>query len=123
MGTIITTITVSMYVLGVVGMAGMWLIPARAWSLLVLRRVRHPLPHRPLGVLFAIVTFIPIAISLLVASWAIPRVFRCLSDMVCGPNRASGLLSLAVFGASVLLAEVVWQIAALLLARVREHAA
>jgi hypothetical protein len=118
-----TTITVSLYALGLVGMAGIWLIPARAWSLLALRRVRHPLPYRPLGLLLAIVTFVPIAISLFVASWTIPRVFRCLSDMVCGPNRASGLLSLAAFGACVLLAEVVWQIIALLLARVREHAA
>ena len=117
-----TFITVSLYVLGVVGMAGIWLVPAHAWSLLVLRRVRHPVPYRPLGILLGIVTFVPIAIALFVASWTIPRVFRCLSDMVCGPNRASGLLSLAMFGACVLLAEVVWQITALLLARVREHA-
>jgi len=118
-----TIIIVALYVLGVVGMAGVWLIPAHAWSLLLHRRVRHPLPSRPLGVLLAIVTLIPIALSLLVASWTIPRVFRCLSDMTCGPNRASGLLSLAEFGAAVLVTEIVWQITGLLLARVQEHAA
>jgi len=74
MGTIIT---VSLHVLGVVGMAGIWLIPARAWSLLVLRRVRHPLPYRPLGILLAIITFVPIAISLFVG----PDLLTLTSDV------------------------------------------
>jgi hypothetical protein len=123
LGCMGTVIIVALYVLGLVGMAGVWLIPKRAWSLLLQRRVRHPLPARPLGVLLAIVAFIPIALSLFVASWTIPRVFRCLSDMTCGPNRASGLLSLAMFGAVVLVTEIVWQITSFLLARLQKHAA
>jgi len=74
-------------------------------------------------VLLAIAMFIPIALSLFIASWTIPRVFRCLSDMACGPNRASGLLSLAIFGAAVLVTEIVWQLIGLLLARAWRHAA
>lgn len=118
-----TVITVTPYTLGLVGMAGVCLIPARAWSLISQRRVRYPLPARPLGVLLAIVAFIPIALSVFVASWTIPRVFRCLTDMACGPNRATGLLNLAIFGAMVLVTELVWQITSLLLARVQKHAA
>jgi len=111
-----------LYVLAVIGMAGVWLIPARAWSLLWQRRVRHPLPSRPLGFVLAIVAFTPIAMSLFMASWLIPRVLRCLSGLECGPNTAFGLLLLAEFGAMVLVTEIVWRITGFVLARVqRSH--
>jgi hypothetical protein len=112
----------ALYVLAVIGMAGVCLIPARAWSLLWRRRVRHPLPSRPLGVVLAIVAFILIAMSLLMASWVIPQVLRCLSGMGCEANSAFGLLLLAQFGAMVLVTELVWRITGFVLSRVqRSH--
>ncbi len=110
---------VAVYLLSAVGMAGVWLVPAHLWSLLVSRRIRHPLPRAPRGILIGLLAGIPLAVSIVIGAFTIPRVFRCLSDplMRCGPNRAGGLLALAAFGFSVLLAEVVWQIAAVLCGR------
>ena len=105
------------YTLGAVGMAGVALVPAHLWSLVVLRRVRSPLPRSMRGMLIAIVVFVPLASSIFVAARTMPRVFGCLSDMRCGPNRAGGLLALAAFGSSVVLAEVIWQMAAVVCGR------
>src|SRR5262249_21391466 len=118
-----TIITVTLYALGLVGMAGGWLIPAHAWSLVFRRCVRRPLPSRPVGGVLAIVAFLPIVFSLLLAAPTLPRVFRSPSAAVCGPHRATGLLLTARFGAAVLVTEIVWQIAGLLLARIQDREA
>ena len=107
-----TLLTGAAFALGATGMAGVALVPAHLWSLVVLRRVRSPLPPGTRGILIAIIAFVPLASAVFVAASTMPRVFGCLSDMRCGPNRAGGLLALAAFGLSVGLAEVIWQIAA-----------
>jgi hypothetical protein len=107
----------ALYAFAALGMAGVWFIPARLWTIAVERRIGAlPLAFRPLNLLAATAVFITIAFSIWVGSGALPHVFHCLADSRhCSGNRADGLISLSAFGGSVALVEVTW----LVLARVR----
>jgi hypothetical protein len=42
-----TVIEVTLYALAVVGMAGVWLVPARLWTIVVKRKIGVPLSFQP----------------------------------------------------------------------------
>jgi len=93
---------------GVVGMAGVWLVPSRFWELFVVRRVGLPLNRNARSASLAIMVFTAILFSLFVALETLPRVFRCLWEGWCTSTRGGGLLNLAVFGVTVLMVEATW---------------
>lgn len=105
------------HALGLLGMAGVALVPMRLWSVVVLRRVKFPLNKTRHGYFVASLVLIPIAGSFIAAYDTMPRVFLCLWDMRCGANRAGGLLNLALFGFSVSVVEMAWLLAKFLWAR------
>ncbi len=87
------------YVLGFVGLAGLTTIWLRAWQLLVAGSGRRMWKSGTRGrVVLAVVS---VAGCYAVGVWwfAVRRVFRCLTDWPCGPNRSSGWIALAIFGA------------------------
>ena len=99
--------------LGLMGMAGVYLVPMRLWHVCVLRRIRLPL-HKSWRVLLVLA---PAVLAVFVASRTMPRVFACLADGRCTATRAGGLLNLAIFGVSVALVELGWLLAAVLWSR------
>lgn len=111
-----------LYALALVGMAGVWLIPAHLWAIAVERRIGVPLVFRPSTLVVLITVLTTIALSLWVASDALPRVFQCLADSRhCSANRAGGLLFLSTFGSSVVLVETIWLVSRQVLAWQQRH--
>jgi len=103
------------HVLGVIGMAGVWLVPARLYSIVVSRGIGSN--QERFKRVFAVPVLCAIAFSGFVAMDSMPRVFRCLWEQWCTATRGGGLFNLALFGASVLLEEAVWFVSRLFLAR------
>src|SRR6266478_4484384 len=89
-------------------MAGVWLIPARAWSIVVRREVGAPLRASVAGAIVGAVLFAAICLSAFIASDTLPRVFRCLWEASCTATRGGALFQLALFGISVLIVESLW---------------
>jgi hypothetical protein len=112
-----TLIAILAHILGLVGMAGVWLVPSRIWQLVVLRRIGGPLPRGRRYAVLVLIVAAALAFSIFVAADSLPRVFRCLWEGWCTATRGGGLLNLAVFGAAVLLVEATWFAASSLLRR------
>jgi hypothetical protein len=89
-------------------MAGVWLVPRRAWQLVVQRRIGAQLRRNSRSATASVAVLATIAVSVYVASDAMPRVFRCLWEGWCTATRGGGLLNLALFGATVALVEATW---------------
>ena len=108
-----------MHALGLVGMAGVLLLPMRAWSLVARREVggKPIAPGAP--AIAAVVVSVAIAWSLYMAEETMPVVFGCLYASRCTATLSGGLLNLALFGFSVLVVELCWQVSRLVLARRR----
>jgi len=104
----------AMYVLGFLGLLAITLLPLRAF--LALRRNSYLWHASTIGKAALLV----VAVAAISAIWlSIPnfaKVFRCLTEMSCGPNRASGWFFLAFMGAFYLGFELLSN-AALLIAR------
>jgi hypothetical protein len=95
----------SIYALGFLGLFGITLLPLRAFQ--ILRRNSYLWRTSALGktaVLIAAVAGIS-AISMSIPQ--VVRMFRCLTEMHCGANRASGWFTLAFIGVYYLGFEVV----------------
>jgi hypothetical protein len=103
-----TVVAFGAHLFGLVGMAGVWLVPSRLWHLFVLRRIGTPLQRNSLSAALAITVLVAIACSVYVACGTLPRVFRCLWEGWCTAARGGGLFNLAMFGATVLLVEATW---------------
>lgn len=108
-----------MHGLGLVGMAGVLLVPMRIWSLAAKRQICGiAITSRPtIGA--TIVVAVALAWSLYLAAETLPVVFRCLYTSRCTANLAGGLLNLALFGFSVAIVEALWHGSRLLLSKVR----
>lgn len=117
MGLTEQAIKVLLHCLGLVGMAGVYLVPARVWSVVVRRRIGPALAASSRAYVVTSIVLVPAVFAIFVGSETIPRVFACLWDMKCTANRAGGLINLAAFGASVLILEVAWALAKALWSR------
>jgi hypothetical protein len=116
-----TWLPILMHGLGLVGMAGVLLVPMRIWSLVAKRQVAG-IPIASGGsVVASFLVAVAIAWSLYMATETMPVVFRCLYTSRCTANLAGGLLNLALFGFSVAIVEVLWLGSRILVAR-RQHA-
>ncbi len=104
------TIKATAHLLGLIGMAGVWLVPYRLWSVVVERRIGVPLTAQLPSLIAAATVLSSIGLSGFVAMDTLPRVFRCLWDGWCSATRAGGLLNLGMFGTTVLLVEVTWHV-------------
>lgn len=95
------------HALGLAGMAGVWLVPRRLWQML--STLRGELRGRFSGWQWvcALAVLAALGFSIHVGLSALPRVFRCLWEGWCTATRGGALLQLALFGATVILAEVV----------------
>lgn len=112
-----TLVAVGAHFFGLVGMAGVWLVPSRLVQLIFHRSTGFPLQRDKRSAALAIAVSLAMAISLFVAVDAMPRVFRCLWEGWCTTTRGGGLLNLALFGVTVLLLEVTWHISSALTRR------
>jgi hypothetical protein len=103
-------IEVTLYALAVVGMAGVWLVPARLWTIVVKRQIGVPLSFQPTALVGAMPVLVTIAFSLWEASVVLPHVLQCLADSTrhCSANRAGGLVALSEFGFTVVIVEASW---------------
>lgn len=115
-------IAAAAHILGLVGMAGVWLVPSRIWQLLVLRRIGGSLTGGIRSAVVVLVVSAALAFSIFVAADAMPRVFRCLWEGWCTATRGGALLNLALFGVTVLLVEATWLVSGILLHRWRSAA-
>jgi hypothetical protein len=117
------TVAILGYVLGIAGMAGVWLVPSRIWQLVVLHRVGQPLVRTTLSTAVGLSVAAVLLVAILVAATSLPLVFRCLWGEACGPSRGSGLIRLVFFGVAVVAVELIWQAGAYLQRRSNnEHA-
>lgn len=110
-------IKVTAHALGIVGMAGVWLVPARLYSIIVELGRGSPRTSQSRRIAFAVPVLIAIAFSGSIAMDSMPRVFRCLWEQWCTATRGGGLFNLALFGISVLLVEAVRYVSRALLVR------
>jgi len=120
METLVATVT---HILGLVGMAGVWLVPSRIWQLLVLRQIGSPLSRGRSSIVFVLIVSAALAFSVYVAADTLPRVFRCLWENWCTATRGGGLLNLAIFGVTVLVLEAAWFISNIFLRRCAKNVA
>src|SRR5262245_27292496 len=98
-----------MSALGVLGAAGVALVPFRAWNLAVRRRIGEPPSLRPAHLAFAALPAVALLFAVYVGVDALPKVYRCLLDSSrCSANRAGGMINLATFGFAVAVLEVAW---------------
>lgn len=105
----------SIIALGFVGFAGATLLPLRSFRLMC------KYAHGWRSSVWSRVALILVAVSAAgVVVYGTPLLvglFHCLTDMRCGPNRAGGMISLALFGVGYLAFEVVALVANLLARR------
>ena len=101
-----TLVAVVAHCLGLLGMAGVWLVPARVFH--VVARLRHGTHAGTASTVAALLNSLALVFSFIVASDALPRVFKCLWSGWCTATRGGALLNLALFGLSVLVMELVW---------------
>jgi len=120
METLVATVA---HILGLVGMAGVWLAPSRIWQLLVQRQIGSPLSRSRSSVVFVLIVLAAFALSVYVAADTLPRVFRCLWTNWCTATRGGGLLNLAIFGVTVLVVEAAWFISSTFLRRCTKNVA
>lgn len=99
------------------GTLGFSLIPMHLWSIAMERKIKCPLNSSRYSYLVVSLVLIPICFSILLGTLTLPMVYICLLEMRCGPNRAGGLINLAIFGVSVLVVEVFWTLAKYLWSR------
>lgn len=97
--------TSSIYALGFLGLFGVSLLPIRAF--LALRRNAFLWQSSVLGKTSLILVGAAAVSAIAIGIPQIAGVFRCLTEMHCGANRASGWFFLAVFGACYLAFELV----------------
>ncbi|PZU27775.1 MAG: hypothetical protein DI584_07960 [Stenotrophomonas sp.] len=95
----------SIYALGFLGLFGISLLPLRAF--VALRRNASLWHSSVLGKTALILVGATAIAAIAIGIPQIAGVFRCLTEMHCGANRASGWLFLATFGASYLAFELV----------------
>lgn len=103
-----------LYIFGVLGMLGVSLIPMHLWSIAIERKIKYPLDLSRRSGFVVTLVLLPILFSTWFGSYMLPKVFLCLLEMQCGPNRAAGLINLAMFGVSVLAVEIFWLLAKIL---------
>ena len=89
-------------ILGFIGMAGVWLIPAHVWTLVYQHR-------SPRGLPMLVVLSVVLGVAALVGANTLPVVFRCLGESRCTGTRAGALIFLDIFGVSVVVVECLWQ--------------
>ena len=94
----------SIYALGFIGLFGISLLPLRAF--LALRRNAFLWHSSAIGKSSLILVGAAAVIALVLGIPQIAGVFRCLTEMYCGANRASGWFFLAIFGACYLAFEL-----------------
>jgi hypothetical protein len=102
--------------LALIGVAGITLLPLRAYTRL--RGHARGWAQSPADRAAFVLVAVAAATAVLFGAPHLARVGSCLTDMACGPNRASGAISLAVFGANYLAFEAA-ALAAWLLTRRR----
>ena len=112
-----SAIKILAHIFGLIGMAGVWLVPARVWSLAVRRRVGAPLQRSAAGLVVLTIVSVALVLSMVVAADALPRVLRCLWESRCTATRGGALFELGLFGLSVVVVEVAWLAGQLHLAR------
>jgi len=95
----------SIYALGFLGLFGISLLPIRAT--LALRRNAFLWRSSFIGKAALILVGATAVTAIAFGILQIAGVFRCLTEMHCGANRASGWFFLAVFGACYLAFELV----------------
>ncbi len=117
-----TAIAIFAHVLGLVGMAGIWLVPSRMLAAVAMWKRTAIVPGNTPSVVAACALFLAVAISAYIASDALPRVFRCLWEGWCTATRGGGLLNLAFFGLTVLLVEATWLVCRTVSSRRSDHA-
>jgi hypothetical protein len=101
------------HVLGVIGMAGVWLIPAHAWTLINQGGASVQRQRSTYGVVMLVLLSAVLGVAVFAGAIALPVVFRCLYESRCTGSRGGSLFFLDLFGVCVVLAEVIWQAARL----------
>ena len=94
----------SVYALGFIGLFGISLLPLRAF--LALRRNAFLWRSSATGKISLILVGAAAVVAIALGIPQIAGVFRCLTEMHCGANRASGWFFLAIFGACYIAFEV-----------------
>lgn len=94
----------SIYALGFVGLFAFTLLPLRGY--LALRRNSHLWHISAIGKVALLVVAIVAVTAISLSTFPVTRVFRCLTETYCGPNRAHGWFYLAFIGAFYLGFEV-----------------
>jgi NADH:ubiquinone oxidoreductase subunit 6 (subunit J) len=94
----------SIYALGFIGLFGVSLLPLRAF--VALRRNAFLWHSSATGKTSLILVGAAALIALILGIPQIAGVFRCLTELHCGANRASGWFFLAIFGAYYLAFEL-----------------
>lgn len=83
------------YTFGLFGLAAFSLLPYRSFSLIRATLTSPGLQRRSLWLCLAIVLSTP---ALLIESYVLLRIFRCLTTTYCGPGVGSGWIYLAALG-------------------------
>lgn len=94
----------SIYALGFIGLFGISLLPLRAF--LALRRNAFLWHSSAIGKISLVLVVAAAVIAIVLGIPQIVGVFRCLTEMYCGANRANGWSFLAIFGACYLAFEL-----------------
>jgi len=98
------------FVLGFAGIAAMTLIWIRLWQFVSHKWYRFPIEKRGFARVLGIV--LPSMMGGVIVLWFVTaeRLFTCLTDLACGPNRAEGWLRLAILGLAYIPVEIVWKL-------------
>ena len=94
----------TIYALGFLGLFGISLLPLRAF--LALRRNASLWQSSAIGKVSLVLIGAAAVVAISFGVVLIADVFRCLTEMRCGANRASGWFFLAMFGACYLAFEI-----------------
>ncbi len=97
----------SIYALGFLGLLAITLLPLR--SFLALRRNVHLWHASAVGKAALLLVAVTVVTTISLSIFPFTRVFRCLTEAYCGPNRAHGWLYLAFIGMFYLGFEVLSQ--------------
>jgi hypothetical protein len=91
--------------LGLVGMAGVWLVPYR--GILAVKSLSR---GHGFSLVASVIALTLVSMAAWVAADTLPRVFRCLWERSCTGTRGGGLFQLALFGLAATVVELVWQV-------------
>ena len=86
----------AIYALGFLGLFAFTLLPLRAF--LALRRNLHLWHATAIGKVALLVVAVVAVTAISLSVFPVTRVFRCLTETYCGPNRAHGWFYLAFIG-------------------------